>query len=90
VGSRWDTYFSYGICFYMPPGYSKAVREYHPHWPDLVKHPTGLDNMVGDWLKTRGEKHWINVPSLVDHQVSKSTIDPRRPRKRQSKTFVGE
>jgi hypothetical protein len=89
VGSRWDRSFMCAVCFYLPPGYSKAIRNYHHVWPGKVQHPTGTDSMVCDWLKMRGEKHWINVPSLVEHRVAKSVIDPRRSSKRQSKTFQG-
>lgn len=90
IGSRWDRNFMCAVCFYLPPGYSKAIRAYHRVWPGKVQHPTGTDSMVCDWLKERKEKHWINVPSLVEHRVAKSVIDPRRSSKRQSKTFQGD
>jgi len=89
VGSRWDRRFCATLCTYFPPGYSKAIRAYHPVWPRRHEHPTGFDYMVDDWLKARREPHWIVVPNLVDHQVSKSVIDPRRSSKRISKSFAG-
>lgn len=87
IGSRWDGNFMMGQCFYLPAGYSAAIRAYYPVWPNREKHPTGLDTMVGDWLKSRREKYWLHVPSLVDHRDCKSLIDPRRSTKRQSLTF---
>lgn len=87
TGSRWDRNFMAAVCFYMPAGYSEEVRKYYEVWPDKQKHPTGLDLMVHDWLRSRKEPHWIHVPSLVDHRVCKSAIDSRRSSKRQSLTF---
>lgn len=87
IGSRWDGNFMMGQCFYLPAGYSALIREYHAAWPNKEKHPTGLDTMIGDWLKKRREKYWLHVPSLVDHRDCKSIIDPRRSTKRQSLTF---
>jgi hypothetical protein len=89
VGSRWDRNFLGAICFYLPPGYSREIRNYFAVWPDKEKHPTGLDTMVGDWLRARREKHWIVAPSRVDHRVARSVIDPRRSSKRQAKNFIG-
>lgn len=85
-GSRYDRNFIMGQCFYLPKGYSKMILEYK--WPGIVKDPTGLDLMVNDFLKSRKEKYWIHVPSLVNHRIGKSAINPRRSSKRQSKTFV--
>ena len=87
IGSRWDGDFMMGQCFYLPAGYSAALREYWPRWPGKIEHPTGLDTMVCDWLKSRREKYWLHVPSLVDHRDCKSLINPRRSTKRQSLTF---
>jgi hypothetical protein len=87
VGSRWDRSFLMGQCFYLPRGASAAVRAYHARWPGKAQHPTGLDNMVADWLKHTSQRYWLHVPSLVEHRPVKSAIDPRRSTKRQSKTF---
>lgn len=87
IGSRLDGSFMMGQCFYLPAGYSAAIRAYYPTWHNREKHPTGLDTMIADWLKSRREKYWIHVPSLVDHRDCKSLIDRRRSTKRQSLTF---
>ena len=87
VGSRWDNNFLMGQCFYLPRGVSRQIFNYHTMWPGKEIHPTGLDNMVCDWLKARKEKYWIHVPSLVDHRIAKSAINPKRSTKRQSLTF---
>jgi hypothetical protein len=87
VGSRMDGNFLMGQCFYLPKGYSKEVLAFYSVWDGLKEHPTGLDTMVGDWLRKRKEKYWIEIPNLVDHRIGKSQIDPRRSSKRISKTF---
>lgn len=89
VGSRYEpgSNFIMGQCFYLPYGYSKAILDYYRIWPRKQEHPTGLDLLVADWLKLTKQKYWIHVPSLVEHRVGKSAIDPRRSSKRQSKTF---
>ena len=87
IGSRFDNNFMMGQCFYMPLTYSKQLLEFKNTWTDIELHPTGLDSMLADFLKSRREKHWIQVPNLVDHRVGKSLIDSRRSSKRQSKTF---
>ena len=88
VGSRMDGNFLMGQCFYLPAGYSRKILEFYPTWEDLPKHPTGLDTMVGAFLKKRKEKYWIHIPNLVDHRIGASAIDPRRSSKRISKTFT--
>ena len=93
IGSRWDNNFLMNQCFYAPPNYSKLMLSYYPLWAKekLENHPNGTDLMVGDWLKSRKEKYWISVPSLVQHRISVSMIDKRRgSTNRQSKTFVDE
>ena len=90
VGSRWDGSFLMGQCFYLPAGYSRLLLNFYSIWKEREQHPTGLDTMVGHFLKKRKEKYWIHVPNLVDHRVGKSQIDPRRSSKRVSKTFQSE
>jgi hypothetical protein len=87
VGSRWDRDFMMAIAFYLPAGWSAELREYAETWPRRAEHPTGVDTMVGDWLRSRRRPHWIVVPNLADHAPVKSAIDPRRRRNRQSLTF---
>jgi len=87
VGSRWDNKFSMNQCFYLPPGYSKMILEYYRMWDKKEVHRSGYDILINDFLKSRHEKHWICVPSLVQHRVAKSIINPKRSSKRQSLSF---
>jgi hypothetical protein len=89
VGCRMDGNFLAAVCFYFPAGYSKELLAYFPIWGNRKIHPTGLDTMIGDWLKKRKERYWIVVPNLANHQIGKSAIDSRRSSKRVSKTFQG-
>lgn len=86
-GSRYDSSYMMNQCFYLPAGYSRMIHDFYAVWDGKVKDPTGTDTMINDWLKSRREKYWISVPSLVEHRVCKSAINPRRSSKRQSKTF---
>jgi GR25 family glycosyltransferase involved in LPS biosynthesis len=90
VGSRWDNNYLMNQCFYAPAGYSRQILDYFTQWSknNLKAHPNGTDQMICDWLKSRKEKYWIHVPSLVDHRIAKSVIDPRRSSKRQASIFV--
>ena len=87
-GSRYDRSYMMNQCFYTPQHYSRRIYEFYRTWDGKLIHPTGSDNMIADWLKSRREAYWIHVPSLVEHRIAKSMIDPRRSSKRQSKTFV--
>lgn len=87
IGSRWDSNFLMAQCFYMPAGMAQDVLAYAKDWPGYSDHPTGLDTLFSDFLKSRKIKYWIHIPNLVDHRVGKSAIDPRRSSKRVSKTF---
>lgn len=89
IGSRYipGRQFLMGQCFYLPKGMSKELLEYSKTWSRLKEHPTGLDTMIGDFLKEKKVKYWNVCPNLVDHKVCKSRIDPRRSSKRQSLTF---
>lgn len=88
TGSRWDNNYMMNQCFYLPYGYSKEIYDYRWRWKGIDANPTGTDTMINDFLKEKGQKYWINVPSLVEHRVAKSMIDSRRSSKRQSKTFT--
>ena len=87
IGSRWDNNYMMNQCHYHPPTYSKQILEFYNIWGEKNKHPHGCDTMMQKWLKLRKEKYWISVPSLVQHRIAKSMIDPRRSSKRQSLTF---
>jgi len=90
IGSRHDCgrTFMMNQCFYLPAGYSKMIHDYYPRWPQKDYHKTGYDILIADFLKERKEKYYIHVPSLVQHRNCQSVINPKRPRFRQSKTFV--
>jgi GR25 family glycosyltransferase involved in LPS biosynthesis len=93
TGSRWMPGRSFGMnqCFYLPAGYSDLLYEYCAAWPGLNtkanSHFGGYDTMMAAWLGKRREQYWLHVPSLVQHRVTKSFIDPRRSSKRQSVSF---
>jgi len=86
-GSRWDNKFMMNQCHYNPPRYSNLIADFWERWPKRIADPTGYDLMMQEFLRERKEKYWIHTPSLVDHRVAKSMIDPRRSSKRQSLTF---
>lgn len=88
VGSRYDRNYMMNQCFYLPAGYSRIIADYYNIWEGKKEHPTGTDTMISDFLKSRKEKYWLHVPSLVQHRECVSMIDKRRSSKRQSKTFV--
>lgn len=82
--------YYYSLCFYLPPGYGKQIADYWRRWPGRLdpNSQTATDTMLGAWLKSRGERYWQHVPSLVQHRPIVSAIDKRRSTKRQSATFV--
>ena len=92
VGSRWDSNYMMNQCHYNPAGYSNLIADYWHEWKETEEgkaNAVGYDTMMNRWLRNRKEKYWIHVPSLVDHRVGKSMIDPRRAStNRQSKTFT--
>ncbi len=89
-GSRWMSGSTYLMnqCCYLPAGYAEQIYAYYPVWPSRRRDGTGTDTIIANWLASRREKYWLHVPSLVQHRVAKSMIDPRRSSKRQSVTFV--
>jgi GR25 family glycosyltransferase involved in LPS biosynthesis len=90
VGSRYEPgkNFNYGCCYYLPKGFAKRIIAYYDSWPMKERHPTGLDLLVADWMDSVGLSYYLHVPSLVQHAVGESSIDKRRPKARQSKTFI--
>lgn len=88
-GSRYRSGGSFLMnqCKYLPAGVAKALYDYYPTWPNIFKHPTGTDSMMGDFFKTYKMRYWNYVPSLVNHAPVKSEIDSRRSRFRQAKVF---
>jgi GR25 family glycosyltransferase involved in LPS biosynthesis len=93
-GSRWmaGSTFSWNQCSFMPAGMAGQVADFYdePLWQERrYEHPTGLDNLVCDWLTTHRQKYWLHNPSLVQHARTVSAIDRRRARNRHTK-FVAE
>lgn len=93
VGSRLESgrTFMCALCFYLPKGMSKEVKDYNAQWEldnESQMHGAPLDVALADYLKSKKLKYFINVPSLVEHLPIKSSIDKRRSSKRQSKTFI--
>lgn len=89
TGSRLESgrTFMMTQCFYLPAGHSAALHAHYPHWKDAEKHVSAVDIFTADFLKSRKEKYWIHVPSLVQHRQTVSIIDKRRSQFRQSLTF---
>lgn len=92
VGSRLEAgrTFMMTQCFYLPAGYSRALLDHYPDWKDAHKHKSAVDIFTADFLKSRKEKYFIHVPSLVQHRQTVSMIDKRRSQFRQSLTFEGD
>ena len=87
IGSRWDNHFRMNQCFYIPAGYGNELADYLARWKRRDRLPNAYDVLMDDWLAERKEKYWISVPSLVEHRIGTSQINPRRFKKRISKTF---
>jgi hypothetical protein len=87
IGSRFDNKYCMNQCVYLPKNYSAMLLDYYKNWNRLIEHPTGTDYMLNDFLKSRKEKHYIYVPSLVQHRIVKSIINPKRSSKRISMSF---
>ena len=93
VGSRWEPgrTFMMNQCYYLPAGAAEDLIGFALEWHKTTEHRTGYDICMAEWMKARGMKYWLHVPSLVQHETWASEINPRRPRNRQSKTFeMGE
>ena len=87
TGSRRDKYFSYLCCVYLPPGMAADILKYGREWGRWDEHPTGWDTMIDDYLREMKIRHWICIPSLVQHAAEPSLLG-RRSSRRQSPTFV--
>ena len=90
-GSRWDSGRSYLMaqCTYFPKKMSRGILAFSKKYDNITHKSHPLDSMVADYLNKARIKYWIHCPSLVDHRVGKSMIDPRRAStNRQSFTFL--
>lgn len=73
-------------CEYYPKGFGLRVFKAYDSWKGKETDPTGTDLLAGyAWGINKPYIVWC--PSLVQHRVCKSVIDPRRSSKRQSVTF---
>lgn len=81
-------------CFYMPSKMRvELVKYFNEVWSKsqcFKDNPTAMDYLVRDFLKDNKYKYWIYQPCLVQHQIGKSVIDPRRSTKRLAKHFIDE
>ena len=93
IGSRIESgrTFLMSQCFYTPPKMSRGIKNFYLKWDRLTTthshNAHGVDLLIQDYLKLTKQKYYIHVPSLVDHRICKSAIDPRRSTKRQSLTY---
>jgi hypothetical protein len=80
--------FMYNIGFYLPPGCAVAISAYYPKWRPRNSRSTmdGPDTLIRDFLVSRRQRYWQQVPSLVQHRGLRSLLG--HPGKRQSATFV--
>lgn len=83
AGSR----FMMNQCFYLPIGYGHKIADFYNEWTRKSEHPTGYDILMADFLKSRREKYVQWFPHLVNHQVGKSMINPKRSSMRIDKNF---
>jgi len=88
AGSRWDRNFMMNQCVYLPPFLAAELLAWAKALHDITVRWQGTDSLLRDFLYSRKEKHWIHVPSLVNHAIAVSQIDKRRSSKRQSFTFA--
>lgn len=86
VGSRYEPgrTFMMNQCYYLPAGAAAELLDFSMGWD---RDANGYDMCMADWMKSKGMKYWLHVPSLVQHLPWTSEIHPRRPKNRQSRTF---
>jgi hypothetical protein len=92
-GSRWCPGSTYLMnqCFYLPAGVSRQLIDFYwsPTWARYYEtHPTADDSMMATMFQSQRRKYFLHVPSLVDHQKTRSVVNPRRSSSRQSLTFI--
>lgn len=80
--------------YYLPTGYASEILTYAESWREerLKANPDRLldyDACMGMWLRARHEEFVVSTPSLVDHAVGVSAIDPRRSVDRSALDFKG-
>ena len=86
--------FGQALLAYYPGWAARKLRSMAVDLSDTAARTTalrkiqGYDEMMKEWFKVTKIDYWIHVPSLVDHRIARSAIDPRRSSKRQSLTFT--
>lgn len=89
-GSRWEPgrTFMMNQCYYLPQGVAARLLEYSEGWEENnPENVTGYDILMARWMQETGQRYWLHVPSLVQHEPWRSEIQPRRPVNRQSPSF---
>lgn len=81
------------VCLFIPNKIRKEFIDYYFEWKDskvAIENPTAMDYLVRDYLKKTKQKYYLIVPNLVQHQIGKSVINPRRSSKRVSRYFIDD
>ena len=79
--------FSMNQCFYIPARMGPALADYYERWTRKQEHPTGYDIMMADFFVENKLDYIQWMPHLVNHQETKSLIDPHRSSRRIDKNF---
>lgn len=74
-------------CFYLPANFGIKIADFYSIWTGKVENPTGLDTLIADYLASKKMSYIQWFPHLVNHQETKSLINPRRSSKRIDKLF---
>lgn len=94
IGSRWEpgSTFMMNQCYYLPSGVSRQIYDYYWSADWQTKYakdaPTGYDILMARLFQQQRRRYWLHVPSLVEHLITPSVINPKRPMRRQSLTFT--
>lgn len=94
IGSRYDSNFLAGLCWYSPPHFSKLLKSYidsrYGKNDFIEQYKKKHDCIIQEFMSAvKQPKYWVHVPSLVDHRIGKSAVDSKRgSTNRIAKTFV--
>ena len=80
--------FLWTQCFYLPAGMSAKILKFSDVYYDKDDPEMGFDSMVAEYMKSYKIKYLRVCPSLVQHKIGKSLINPRRNPNRISKHFI--
>jgi hypothetical protein len=76
-------------CHYLPGGTASALLTHAQTWRERrPDDEDAVDWIVAEWLQQQNLKYWLHVPSLVQHEPWRSEVNTRRPRNRQSSSFI--